>query len=65
MRTTRKRPDADQTHDLRRRDTASHPTEKLDQIQLIEEVVLVPQNDLVMVAISDDAAPSFQVVDDF
>ena len=57
-RTAGKRADANQAHRLRPGPGTRKPAEDLNQVQLIEQIVLVPQHDLVVgVVVVDDLAP--------
>ena len=62
--TSGERPDADERHRLRRRKMVANPGEQLNQVQLVEQVVFEPQNQLVVRLVTRDrGAPSPQVVD--
>jgi hypothetical protein len=45
---TGKRSDAHEAHHLRRRKALSNPGQELNEVQLIEEVVLEPQDQLIV-----------------
>ena len=61
--TSGERADADERHRLGRRKMVANPGEQLNQVQLVEQVVLEPQNQLVVRLVAfDRGAPLPQVV---
>ena len=62
--TAGKRSDADQAHRLAGREAIANPGQELNEIQLIEEIVLEPQEQLVVRLVTLDGGPPLpQIVD--
>ena len=60
---TGKRSDADEAHRLRGRKALSNPGQELKEVQLIEEIVLEPQNQLIVRLVTfDRGSPLPQIV---
>src|SRR5687767_10459419 len=63
-RTSRVRIDADQAYGLGRWKVIVNPGEKLNEVELIEQIVLVPEHELtIRVVFSDHAPPIFESCD--